>query len=205
MLFTYLRSREKPRDYHFLSFNELLVCQFNLVDRFYEMTEREMHHARAGRKAHIVIKLNNLQEKGMIEKLYEASQAGVKIDLIIRGICCIVPGKKGWSENIRITRLVDRYLEHSRIFYFENNGEDEIYLGSADWMNRNIHRRIEVCFPVKEKNLKAQLKKILELQLADNTKAVELDNEIKNISKPHYPAGRSVNAQTEIYNYIKSL
>jgi polyphosphate kinase len=205
LLFTYLRSREKPRDYHFLLFNELLVCQFNLVDRFYEMTNREIHHAGAGRKAHIVIKLNNLQEKGMIEKLYEASNAGVKIDLIIRGICCLVPGVKGWSENIRITRLVDRYLEHSRIFYFENNGEDEVYLGSSDWMNRNIHRRIEVCFPVKEKNLKAQLKKILELQLADNTKAVELDHEIQNIPKPFQPGDRKINAQSEIYNYIKSL
>ncbi|WP_143310637.1 polyphosphate kinase 1 [Chitinophaga vietnamensis] len=168
LLFLYLQSRKQPVDYNFLQFRELLVAQFNLTQRFIEMIDREIIHAKAGRPARILIKLNNLQEKEMINKLYEAAEAGVQLDLIIRSICCLVP-----AANMRVVRIVDRYLEHARVFVFHNNGEEEIYIGSADWMNRNLHRRIEVCAPVYDPALKKQLKDIVELQLADGTHAQE--------------------------------
>jgi polyphosphate kinase len=158
-----------------------------------------------GKRGQIIIKLNNLQEKKMIEKLYEASQAGVKVNLIVRSICCVIPQVEGWSDNITITRIVDRFLEHSRIFYFHNGGQEEFYLGSADWMNRNIYRRIEVCFPIKDQHLKDQLKKILELQLADNTKASYLDSSLENVRKSAGAGEPAVNAQTSIYQYVSSI
>jgi polyphosphate kinase len=203
LLFAYLRNREQPSEYPFLKFNELLVTQFNLVGRFEQMIDREIELVRGGKKGYIVIKLNNLQEAGMIRKLYQASGAGVKIDLVIRGICCLVPGMKDWSENIRVIRIVDRYLEHTRIFYFHNDGNDEVYLGSADWMNRNIYRRIEVCFPVKDQSLKAQLKKILEIQLADNIKAEEFNSEMEGIRRSPSHGEPRINAQQVIYEYVR--
>lgn len=138
----------------------------------------------------------------MIEKLYEAGHAGVKIELIIRGICCLVPD---YAPNITLRRIVDRYLEHARIFVFHNDGKEEMYLGSADWMNRNLHRRIEVCFPVYGAELKRQIKTILDLQLADNTNAVILDNEMRNVPIVPAPGEPEVNAQTGIYAYVKQL
>lgn len=204
LLFAYLQSREQPLTYNFIQFEHLLVAQFNLQLRFEALIDREIEHAKLGRKAHIVIKLNNLQERRMIERLYEASRAGVKIDLIIRSICCLVPGVEGLSENIRVIRIVDRYLEHSRIFYFENNGEDELFMGSADWMNRNLHSRIEVCFPINKPELKDQMKKVLSFQLSDNRKAVQVlpdykTEQITTIDEaPHQ-------AQAELYNYVKVL
>ncbi len=205
LLFAYLRNREQPAEYPFLKFRELLVTQFNLVDRFEQMIDREIELAKKGKKGYIIVKLNNLQEAHMINKIYQASNSGVKVDLIIRGICCLVPGVNYWSENIRVIRLVDRYLEHSRIFYFHNDGLDEVYLGSADWMNRNLHRRIEVCFPVKDQSLKNQLKRILEIQLSDNTKAVELNPEMENIKRKSMPGQPLINAQLEIYEYLKDV
>ncbi|MCW3461827.1 polyphosphate kinase 1 [Chitinophaga nivalis] len=167
LLFIYLQSRSQPDAYNFLRFEHLLVAQFNMIDRFTALIDREIAHAQAGRPAHITIKLNNLQEKEMIAKLYEASQAGVQIDLIIRSINCLVPDIPE-SSGIRITRIVDRYLEHARVFIFHNNGTAEVYMGSADWMNRNLHRRIEVCVPVYDPVLQQQLKDIIALQLQDS-------------------------------------
>ena len=117
----------------------------------------------------------------MIAKLYDASQAGVKITLIVRGICCLIPGVTGMSENIFAKRIVDRYLEHGRIFIFNNNNNPEVFLGSADWMNRNVYRRIEVCFPLYESELKSEIMKIINLQIQDNTQAVALDAHCDNL------------------------
>ena len=149
-------------------FTHLLVAQFNLQDRFIELIEREIVNSKAGLKSGITIKLNNLEERKLIRKLYEASAAGVRIKLIVRGICCLNPGIPGLSELITVKRIVDRYLEHARIFMFDNNGDPEIYMGSADWMNRNIYGRIEVCFPVYNINIKNVIADILNIQLIED-------------------------------------
>ncbi|GAB3221683.1 polyphosphate kinase 1 [Spirosoma arcticum] len=171
LLFAYLQSREQPAQYAFLPFQHLLVAQFNLVDRFLGLIDREIANHRARQPARITIKLNNLQEKTMIDKLYEASRAGVRVELIVRAICTLVPGVPRQSEHITVRRIVDRYLEHGRVFIFHNGGNPETYLGSADWMNRNLHRRIEVCFPVYDVALQTQIRQLIDFQLADNTQA----------------------------------
>jgi len=132
---------------------------------------READHARAGRPARILAKMNALVDRRLIEELYEASAAGVRIDLIVRGICCLRPEAPGLSENIRVISIIDRFLEHARIFVFENAGQAEYLLASADWMPRNLDRRVEIAFPVLEPRLQAQLREILEIQLADTVKA----------------------------------
>lgn len=204
LLFVYLQSRRQPADYKFLDFKYLLVAQFNMTDRFTALIDREIAHAKAGRKAHITVKVNNLQEKNMIYKLYEASEAGVQVDLLARSICCLVPGQPA-SANIRVRRLVDRYLEHARVFIFYNNGQEEVYLGSADWMVRNLHRRIEVCFPVLHSPYQQQIKDIVALQVADNTNAVHLDAHLRNVPIRPAPGEMPINAQTAIYAYVEGL
>ncbi|MEQ1678367.1 MAG: polyphosphate kinase 1, partial [Chitinophagaceae bacterium] len=177
LLFNYLQSRVPPEVYGKIPFQHLLVSQFNLIKRFNKLIDREIKNAKEGKPANIIIKLNNLQEREMIVRLYEASRAGVKVQLLVRSICCLAPGVTGQSENITVHRIVDRYLEHARIFAFHNNGEPEYYMGSADWMNRNLHSRIEVVFPVSDKKLAAELEYILQLQLKDNQKAVLLSSD----------------------------
>ncbi|MBB5437465.1 polyphosphate kinase [Pedobacter sp. AK017] len=168
-LFGFLsKSKKAPSPEDMISFEHLLVAQFNLQQRFLDLIEREILNAKNALKSGIIIKLNNLEERTLITKLYEASAAGVPVKLIVRGICCLIPGIAGLSDNISVTRIVDRYLEHGRIFLFENNGNQEVYMGSADWMNRNIYSRIEVCFPVYQPGLKQTLVKIINLQLNDN-------------------------------------
>ena len=174
-LFAFLAKRKKPDEDDTLVFNHLLVAQFNLRQRFLQLIDREIANAATGLPAAITIKLNNLEEEVLINKLYEASNAGVNIHLIIRSICRLVPGVKGQSENISIRRIVDRYLEHGRVFIFHNNGSEEIWLGSADWMNRNIYRRIEVCFPVYDAGLREELRELINLQWQDTVQAVWLD------------------------------
>ncbi|ELR69965.1 Polyphosphate kinase [Fulvivirga imtechensis AK7] len=161
-------------------FQHLLVSQFNLTERFNKLIDREIAHVKNGGKGLIILKLNNLEDDIMIDRLYEASQAGVKIELIIRAICCLKPGIKGLSENITIRRIVDRYLEHSRVFYFYNNGDDELYQGSADWMKRNLYRRIEVVFPVYQPDLKSEVLKLIDVQLRDSVKSCFLDPTLNN-------------------------
>ena len=131
-------------------------------------------NAKNGREAIIIAKMNSLCDKEIIEKLYEASNAGVKIHLIIRGICCLRTAIPGVSENIHVSSIVGTYLEHARIFYFYNNGLEDIYMGSADWMPRNLDRRVEIMFPVEDVNLKSQVKHILDVQLGDTLKAYEM-------------------------------
>lgn len=201
LLFLFLAKRVKPSNPNLINFQYLLVAQFNLQQRFIELIDREIAHAKNGKPAAIIIKLNNLEEKVLINKLYEASNAGVKIELIIRGICRLVAGVKDRSENISVRRIVDRYLEHGRIFLFNNAGNEEIFMGSADWMNRNIYRRIEVCFPILDTTIKHHLKEMLKIQLADNAKAVFVDEQMQNISI--VTNGKSLQSQYEIYQFLK--
>ena len=156
-------------------FDELLVAPFNLAPRLIEMINRERAHFRAGRPAGIFIKVNSLVDQQIVDTLYAASQEGVSIDMVVRGICCLRPGVPGLSETIRVRSIVDRFLEHSRIFVFHNDGDPLVYLGSADLMPRNLHRRVEVVFPVLDPELRRQiLQQIVPAYLADNTKARSL-------------------------------
>jgi polyphosphate kinase len=151
---------------------KLLVAPFNLHDSMIEKIRRETEHAKNGLPARIIAKMNALVDNQAIDALYEASKAGVQVDLIIRGICCLRPGLKGLSENIRVISILDRYLEHSRIFYFENACRPEVFVGSADWMPRNFFKRIETVFPVEDGNLRDRLvNEVLQISLSDNVKA----------------------------------
>ena len=154
-----------------LSWNELVLAPIWLRTRFMRLIARETKHAREGKPAKIVAKMNSLCDEGIIAALYEASAAGVKIELIVRGICCLKVGIPGISENIHVRSIVGNFLEHSRIFFFLNDGEEELYMGSADWMPRNLDRRVEILFPVLDDTLKEKVKHILDVELADNTKA----------------------------------
>jgi polyphosphate kinase len=200
LVFLFLSKREKPSLDNQIDFKHLLVAQFNLQSKFIELIDREIAFAKAGKPAAITIKMNNLEERVLINKLYEASQAGVKIELIVRSICCLIPGVAGMSENITIRRIVDRYLEHGRVFIFNNDGNKEVFLGSADWMNRNIYHRIEVCFPVYDEAVKNEIIQIVDLQLQDNIQAVSLSDELKNVPVPK--GEPVVQAQREIYRLL---
>ena len=203
-LFIYLQSRLQPDQFGKINFKHLLVTQFNMIKRFRKMFDREIENAEAGLPAHIIIKVNNLQERDMVEELYKASRAGVKVDLIVRSICCVAPGVEKQSENITIRRIVDRYLEHGRVFMFYNNGEPEIYMGSADWMSRNLYSRIEVIFPIYDEKLKKEIIDILQLQLNDTKKAVLFRADLSN-EKILTTGDRSIPSQEAIYNYVKDL
>ena len=205
MLFLYLQSGLQPDEVSKLKLNHLLVSQFNMVKRFNKMIDREIENAKAGLPAHIMIKVNNLQEREMVDKLYEASNAGVKVELIVRSICCVAPGIEKQSENITIHRVVDRYLEHARIFVFHNNGQPEYYMGSADWMNRNLHSRIEVVFPIYDEKLKEELRRIIVLQLTDTKKAVLLKADYTNEKIVSTVEQVPIAAQEAIYQYVKTL
>jgi polyphosphate kinase len=156
----------------FQGMKKLVIAPFDLHTRLNQLIEREISHAQKGLPAKIIARMNSLVEPTLIEALYRASQAGVKVELIVRGICCLRPGVKGVSENITVRSIVDRFLEHSRIYYFENARQSEVFAGSADWMPRNLFRRIEVVFPVEDGNLRERIiTEILAVTLADNVKA----------------------------------
>lgn len=168
-VFNMLSGYSEPR-----SWNRLIVAPIWMKKKFLSLIDREIMHAKDGNEARIVAKMNSLCDPLIIEKLYEASAAGVEIHLIIRGICCLKVGIPHVSENISVTSIVGNFLEHSRIFYFLNNGQEEVYMGSADWMPRNLDRRVEIVFPIEDEAAKAKAKHILEVQLSDNLKAYEL-------------------------------
>jgi polyphosphate kinase len=156
-------------------YRKLLIAPVNMRERMTALIDREIAHHRAGRPAHIIVKINRLADTAVIHKLYEASQAGLEIDLIVRGVCMLRPGVPGLSETITVTNVVGRFLEHSRIFYFENGGDEEVYIGSADWMYRNLSNRIEVVTPIEDPDLKNHLKNvILNAYLRDNIRAQRL-------------------------------
>ena len=155
--------------------NKLVVAPIWMRDRFLHLIEMEREHALKGREARIIAKMNSLCDRDIIAALYAASAAGVKVDLIVRGICCLKVGIPGISENITVRSIVGNFLEHSRIFYFYSDGNEEIFMGSADWMPRNLDKRVEIVFPVEDEKLKEEVKHILDIQLADNMKAHVLD------------------------------
>jgi polyphosphate kinase len=168
-LFNYLTGYSRQRSYR-----KLLVAPVNLRDRFSTLIRREMEHCRNGYSGRIVAKMNALVDPQMIATLYEASQAGVQIDLIVRGMCCLRPGVEGLSDNIRVISIVGRYLEHSRIYYFHNQGQEEVYIGSADWMTRNLDRRVEAIVSIEDPEIVKDLQEILGVMLADNRQAWDL-------------------------------
>ena len=178
------------------TFRHLLVARFNMVPELTRMIHREIEHVKAGRKGRIVLKMNGLHDQNMINELYNASENGVEIDLIVRGICCLVP-------NIKVTRIVDMFLEHSRIWYFYNDGEEELFLTSADWMRRNLNRRIETAFPILNAEIKQCIIDILKIQLQDNVKACLIDEHLyNNFKRDDNPV--KVRAQLAIYEYLKN-
>lgn len=185
---------------HRHEFKRLLVSQFNMLPAIQKMIDREIEHVKNGGSGRIILKMNSLEDKDMIDALYRASEAGVKIDLIIRGICCLVPNQP-YSKNITITRIVDAYLEHSRVWYFYNEGNEEVYLTSADWMERNLHRRIETAFPILSEPLKQEVIDILNIQLADNQSAVWIDENLQNVFKQN--DNPPVRSQQATYEYLK--
>jgi polyphosphate kinase len=168
-LFNYLTGFSKQKSYR-----KLLVAPVTLRDRMEALIQREIEHCNHDRPGRIIAKMNSLVDPQMIRVLYEASQAGVQIDLIVRGICCLRPGIPEVSENIRVVSIVGRYLEHSRIFYFQNDGEEEVYIGSADWMTRNLDRRVEAITPVEDSDCIGELKEILDILMVDNRQAWDL-------------------------------
>ena len=196
-IFTYLITGKD----HF-NYKKLLVAPFNMRKGFYTLIDREIKHAEAGKTAAITLKLNGLEDKKIINKLYDASRAGVNITIMVRGICCLVPGIENLSENIRVFSIVDRYLEHTRVFIFHNLGRKKYYLASADWMRRNLSRRIEIAFPVTDAKLQKQISDLIEIQLSDNTKSRIVDKHLKNrYRKPD--GGAAVNAQLASYEYLR--
>ena len=171
-LFNFLTGYSRQKSYR-----KLLVAPVSLRGRMIEMINREAENSRQGKTGRIVAKMNSLVDQQVIQTLYEASQAGVQIDLIIRGICCLRPGLSKISDNIRVVSIIGRFLEHSRIFYFHNNGEEEIYIGSADWMTRNLSRRVEAVTPIESPEIFRDLQEILGVMLADNRQAWELQSD----------------------------
>ncbi len=171
-LFNYLTGYSKQRSYR-----SLLVAPVTLRPRMMALIDREIEHAREGREARIIAKMNSLVDPQIIRKLYDASQAGVVIQLVVRGVCCIRPGLPGFSETISVISVIGRYLEHSRIFWFLNGGDEQVFMGSADWMTRNLDRRVEAVVPIEDAQMVEELKEILRIYLADNRQAWDLDSD----------------------------
>lgn len=184
------------------SFSQMLVAQFNLIPEMNRLIDNEIMMAKAGREAHITIKMNAIQDPQMIEKLYEASLAGVKIDMIIRGICCIVPGEE-YSKNISITRIVDSYLEHARVWHFHADGQDIVYMGSPDWMKRNLYRRIETVFPILDDRIKKQVLDFLQFELQDNVKGTSITKDLQDVPKAQ--DGKPIRSQYAMFDYWQSI
>ncbi len=179
----------------------------HLADRLIALIDRERRHAEAGIPARIIAKMNSLVDPGAIEALYAASQAGVRIDLIVRGICCLRPGIPGVSENIRVISIVDKFLEHSRITYFQNGDNPEVFLASADWMPRNFRRRVEIMFPIEDPRLQNRIVDgILGVVLMDNVKArvLQPDGTYRRIPPP-MPGEPVIRSQVEFQNMAREL
>ena len=186
--------------------NKLIVAPQSLADRIIALIDRERQHAEAGLPARIIAKMNALVDPSAIEALYSASQAGVHVDLMVRGICCLRPGLPGLSENIRVFSIVDKFLEHSRISYFQNGDSPEVYLSSADWMPRNFRRRVEIMFPIEDPRLKSRvIDGILGVALADNVKARELQPDGTYKRKTLLPGERPIRSQVEYQNMAREL
>lgn len=203
-------SREVKKVFHLLEnnlergiFKQLMVSPFNTRRKIISLIEREIKNAKLNLPASIHIKLNNLTDQKIIEKLYEASQAGVKIKMIIRGICCLLPGLKGKSENITVISIVDRYLEHARFMIFQNNNKPQYYISSADWMERNLDKRIEVTCPILNLNLQTEIDTIFDYQWRGSVKSRLIRKDLKNVYRK--AVGKPFHAQVELYKLYKKL
>ena len=196
-LFRTLQGKQKAPVFH-----RLLVARFNLIPELNGLIDRERALAKAGKKGRIILKMNALQDPVMISRLYEASEAGVEIDLIVRGICCLIPGQV-YSQHIRVTRIVDTFLEHARVWYFGNDGKPRLFLGSPDWMRRNLYRRIEAVVPILDSTLRQELTDMLEIQLTDKRKACFIDAQQRNCWKSAHPQKEKIRSQYTIYEYLK--
>ncbi|MCF6365338.1 MAG: polyphosphate kinase 1 [Bacteroidales bacterium] len=196
-LFLYL---ETPLDN--FNFKKILVPRFNMLEAFKEKINREIKNSKEGKKAYLIFKMNGLGDKEIIDMLYDASSENVNIDLIVRGICKLRPGMP-YSKNIKITRIVDRFLEHSRIYAFYNSGNWEVYISSSDLLTRNLRRRVEALIPVCNKELINEIIELLQIQLKDNTKAKFLDNQINNINKKIKKNSPLYRAQIDTYLYLQ--
>ena len=197
-LFNLLTGYTRPQKFH-----HLFLAPLGLREHFITSIRREADHARAGQPARIIAKINSLVDPSVIDELYLASQAGVEIDLIVRGMCSLRPGLPGLSERIRVISIIDRYLEHARIFYFQNNGKPEYLLASADWMQRNFDRRVEIAFPVLDEQHQAKLKKILEIQLGDNVKGWRIQPDGSSVRMPS-EGSLSARSQEQLYEFIRA-
>jgi polyphosphate kinase len=195
-LFNMLTGYTRPR-----RFRHILMAPTGMREAFQQRIRREADHARRGEPARLVAKMNSLVDRTLIEELYGASQAGVRIDLIVRGICCLRPGIPGLSDRIRVISIVDRYLEHARAYYFHNGGHSEYWLASADWMPRNLDHRVEIAFPILDPRLQSQIREVLEVQLTDTSKAreVQIDGGSVRVRAPEAPAVRS---QERLYSLV---
>lgn len=189
-------------NYNIGAYEHLLVSPFFLRKHLNTFIQNEIDNIRQGKEAYIIAKMNSLFDKGIIDKLYEANQAGVTIKLIVRGICSLIPGVKGMSENITVVSIVDRFLEHSRIFLFCNDGDERYYISSGDWMTRNIDRRVEVACPIYDKNIQQEIRDFLEIQFSDNTKARNITRAQNNRYKRE-PGKPPVHAQLDFYRYLE--
>lgn len=181
-------------------FEYLLVAPFELREKLNALIDREIELAKTDKGGYIILKLNALQDERIIRKLYEASEAGVRIELLVRGVSCLIPEVAGQSENIQQRGLVDRYLEHARVYVFGNGGEEKVYVASADWMARNLDRRVEVAFPILDAELRAEVRLLLDLQRHDNVKSRDFHNQFIGADDPTAPP---VRAQLETYEYLK--
>jgi polyphosphate kinase len=201
-IFNFLTGYSKQTD-----FKKLFVAPINMRESFLNLIIREIENAKNGAKGRLIFKMNSLIDPVLISALYEASNSGVKIDLIVRGICCLVPGVEGLSENIRVISIVGRFLEHSRLFYFYNNGDEEIYIGSADMQQRNLDRRVETVFPIGDANLKLRLKDtLIKFALKDNVKARELKPDMSyEFVKPKSDDEKRINSQEWLMNYAVKM
>ncbi|EJA3094900.1 polyphosphate kinase 1 [Vibrio parahaemolyticus] len=198
-VFGYIENPYRP-----VKFNHLMVSPRNSRTQIYRLIDNEIANAKAGKKSGLTIKVNNLVDKGIVTRLYAASNAGVKINMIIRGMCALVPGIEGVSENIRIISIVDRFLEHPRVVITHNDGDPQVYISSADWMTRNIDHRIEVAAPVRDPRLKQRIIDITNIHFTDTVKARLIDKEMSN---SYVPRGnrKKVRSQVAIYDYLKNI
>ena len=186
-------------------FKNLMVSPVNARQKIYDLIDNEITNATKGLEASITVKINNLVDEGVIARLYRASQAGVKINMIVRGMCSLITGVKNLSTNINIRSIVDRYLEHPRVMIFHNNGDEKIYISSADWMTRNLDHRIEVATPIFSKILKKVIKDLIDIQFNDNVKARIIDEKQTNRYVERTATQREIRSQMEIYEYLENL
>lgn len=198
-VFSYIMNPFQP-----VKFRHLIVSPRNSRSQLYRLVDNEIANAQAGKKAAITLKVNNLVDKGLISRLYEASSAGVKIRMIIRGMCSLVPGLEGLSDNIEIISIIDRFLEHPRVLVVHNDGEPLVYISSADWMERNIDNRIEVMSPVRDPRIKQRIIDILNIQFTDTVKARRIDKEMSN-NYVERGNRKKIRSQIAIYDYLKNV